>query len=253
MALRSCGRDATGDYLLAQRADGSVVALDADGEVVAAPFAAALDAGLAAVVAGDAPTTLRSTGCVAQGPGEPALRAVVVATPRFTTPGGGSLLHLVLDDGDTSLAPLLLPTTGAVGFSRVEDDEPVLLGGTVEPTGAEVVRWRITRDGAGYELREEARAAAVAPPASIAYGDVDADGVADTLWGVLDAVQGGLSDVRLQAALACGAGDQPLIGVSGPRLSSSAAVFLSPAADGPADVALGLADRVVFLDTARPR
>jgi hypothetical protein len=235
------------DYVLAQFNDGTVVPL-VDAAIVAHPFAAALNEHLADLGSGPLVPRIGRAGCIAQQDTATALPAVFFQAPRGED--GAQLLprFLIVDDPVNHFTGLVVPSFGAVAFTPIAIGEPLLLGGTFDPSGARVVRWRLTPGDDGLELREVHADDAAGPPDSIALGDVDGDQEIDTLWGLVDAVPGGVEEARMQVSLGCGAGGVPLNSLSRPIASSTAALFLAPEPDGTADIAVGGSRVAIFID-----
>ncbi len=250
VTMRACGRDDGDlDYVLAQTADDTVIALDPEGNQISRPFATALNSalpelGLALLV----PRIVKS-GCISQGPDEPPLQALIVS---FVRTGDGSAVVprvLAIDDPDDHFEGVPVPSVGAVAFTAVSLQEPYLLGGAIDPTGTKVVRWRLTPGADGLELREEARDDSLGPPASIALGYVDGDEHLDTVWGLVDAIAGGVEESRLQMSMGRGAGTVALNSVTPEVESPGAAVFLAPTGAQRSDLAIGGGRFALFLDT----
>jgi hypothetical protein len=255
VTMRACGRDDGDlDYVLAQIDDDTVVALDPDGQAIAKPFATALNAALPQLGVGPLQPRIVKSGCIAQGTGLPPLQAMILAFVR--TADGTSVLprYLAIDDPVNHYTGVIVPSIGAAAFTGVNVDEPLLLGGAIDPTGAKVVRWRLTEEEDGLALREIARDDSLGPPASIALGHIDGDGELDTVWGLVDAVQGGVEESRLQLSMGCGAGSVALNSVTPQVESPGAAVFLAPDLEGDdtADLVIGGGRFTVFLDTDQP-
>lgn len=247
VTVRDCAsNDPTADYVIAEYNDGTIVPL-VDAVITPRPFATALGALLEAADGPETPLVSRS-GCIAQGPSEPALPALVLQTPRREAGATVVAGYLVIDEPVTHFAGLAVPSFGAIAFTPVAIGEPLLLGGTFEPSGAHVLRWRLTRGAAGLELREVVSDDAAGPPASIAVGDLDGDDVLDTVWGLVDAVPGGVEEARIQISLGSGAGTVALNSLSRAVASSAAAVFFAPEADGTADLMIGGSRLVVGID-----
>jgi hypothetical protein len=249
LVLRSCDADSDADRVLVQTTADTVHAFDVDGAPLPLdPVAAAIQTELAGAT-GPTPRLIRA-GCNAQGDGEARLPAVILETPRDVdeTP----VRNLVIDLGDGEAVALDVPSFGEIAFSPfAAGDDPYLLGGLLEPSGAKVVRWRLTTGTTGaLELREDVRDDSLGPPASIGFGYLDGDDKLDTVWGLGDDVQGGTPDSRLQMSLGCGAGELALNGFSPALATSSAAVFLAPAGTFTSDLVIGGSRFVLFIDTS---
>ena len=251
--LRACGAaGGDGDVILTQLADDSVLAFRPDGmESPDHPFAAALELVLPTLAEEGMTPELAGSGCIAGGE-DPAVPAVLLEASRLIVDDPSTLRprDVVVDATAAGLGfvTIPVPSFGAVGFTPVrESTDAYLLGGLIHPSGPKVVRWRLTRIGDSLQLREDRIDDALGPPASIAYGDLDGDGLGDTIWGLVDAVAGGVEESRVQIALACGEG--AVNGVSPTLAVGAAAVFLAPEEDGTSDVMLGGSGSAVFVDT----
>lgn len=252
VTMRACRREVgDDDYVLAQLDDDTVIALDRDGHAVDEPFAAKLSAALPGLGNGPLRPRIVKSGCIAQHEdGAPPLRAVIVAFVRTSDIAPGVLPRLLaIDDPQDHFTSVMVPSIGATAFTPVELDDPLLLGGAIDPTGAKVVRWKLTPGDDGLELREEARDDSLGPPASIAYGFLDGDDEPDTVWGLVDAVQGGVTESRLQMSMGSRAGDVALNSVTEQVDSPGAVVFLAPSSSTKADLVVGGERFTVFLDT----
>ncbi len=245
----TCGTDdGTDDVVLAQLASDQVLAFDADGASTPSVLATGLGIAIPQLVTTfAAPLRLGAAGCIHLDTGGD-LPGVVLETVRDQSTENAAQHRFLAVVGPDGFAIVPVLSYGAVSFSDVTDPTPTLIGGTVEPDGAKVVRWQLTQTEGMLVLQDIGHVDSLGPPASAAYGDIDGDGRADLVWGLVDAVQGGFQEARVQAWLACGAGDLPLNGVSAPLATAGAAVFLAPQADG-ADVMLGSARQVLFADT----
>lgn len=248
VTVRDCaGGDPADDYVLAQFGDGTIVPLVA-GEITPKPFAAALNASLDTLDPQVPVPKLARAGCIAQDDDEPALPALILELPRGEASSALTTRFVVVDQPGTHFAGIAVPSFGAVAFTPVSVGAPLLLGGAFDPSGARVVRWRLTPGDDGPELREVASDDAAGAPSSIAIDDLDGDGALDTVWGLVDAIPGGLEEARLQIALGCGAGGLPLNSLSPAILGSAAAVFIVREADGSSAVAIGSSRAAILVD-----
>jgi hypothetical protein len=250
----TCGTDdGADDVVLAQLVNDQVLAFDAEGASTASMLANGLTLAIPQLVTTfQAPLRLGAAGCIQLEPGG-AVPGVVLETVRDQSTEAAAQHRFLAVIGPDGFAIVPVMSYGAVSFSDVTDATPTLIGGTVEPDGAKVVRWQLAQVNDMLALQDVQRVDSLGPPASAAYGDVDGDGQPDLVWGLVDAVQGGFQEARVEAWMGCGAGDLPLDGVSAPIATAGAAVFLAPglAPDaGGADVMVGSSRTVVFADTA---
>lgn len=253
--VRTCGRESgEQDFVLVQASDDSVLALHNDGTPwTDNPFAIALGDMLPTLAVEGMEPELLASGCIA-GTDQPAAPAVLLEIQRVITEDPSSLRprFVVIDaaEYDLGFVSIPVPSFGAVGFTPIrEAEEPYLLGGTIDPTGPKVVRWRLSVVGDELQLREDRVDDALGPPASITYGDLDGDGTADTIWGLVDAISGGIEESRVQISLGCGEGDTAINGISTTLAVGAAAVFLAREEDGTSDLMIGGSQSAVFVDT----
>jgi hypothetical protein len=254
--VRACGRDSgEQDFVLVQTSDDDVLAFRNDGMPWPDnPLAFAIDAMLPALaIDGNLPEILVA-GCMAGAGGVPPAQGVILEVQRMLIDDPSTLRprFLVVDATGYGLGfvPIAVPSFGAVAFTPIrEAEDPYLLGGTIEPSGPKVVRWRLTLVGETLQLREDRVDDALGPPASLAYGDLDGDDVPDTVWGLVDAIAGGIEESRLQVSLGCGEGEGAINGISTTLATGAAAVFLAREADGTSDLMIGGSNSAVFVDT----
>lgn len=255
--VRACGRDSgEQDFVLVQLDDepATILAFANDSQPLPDhPFAAALNAALPVLASDGVLPELRVSGCLA-GDDPPAAQGVILEVQRQILDDPSTLRpRFVVVDGTTyglGFVSLPVPSFGAVGFTPIrEAEDPYLLGGTLEPSGPKVVRWRLARVGETLQLREDRVDDALGPPASLAYGDIDGDGVPDTVWGLVDAISGGIDESRVQVSLGCGEGEDAIIGISPTLATGAAAVFLAREDDGTSDLMIGGSNSAVFVDT----
>ena len=235
-------------YVVVQTAGGALVPFTTAGALQSQTFVTALNARVAELQSGALVPHVVRSGCIARGDGEPSLPALMLQVGRGD--GDAEILPrwLVVDDPVEHFTPIEVPSFGAVNFTPPAVAEPLLLGGVFEPSGARVVRWRLTPGQDAIELREDHSDESAGPPSSVVLGDLDGDGLADTVWGLVDAVPGGIEEARLQISMGCGAGAVALNSLSPRTASAVAAAFLVPELDGSNDLAVGGSRSALFVD-----
>ena len=255
VAVRACGRESgEQDFVLVQLSNDQILAFGNNSMPWPDnPFAAVLNTVLPDLAVDGVLPELLVSGCLA-GEEPPAAQGVILEVQRQILDDPSTLRpRFLVVDGSTyglGFVALPVPSFGAVGFTPIrEAEDPYLLGGTIDPTGPKVVRWRLTLIGETLQLREDRVDDALGPPASLAYGDLDGDGAPDTVWGLVDAIAGGVEESRLQVSLGCGEGEDAINGISPTLATGAAAVFLAREEDGTSDLMIGGSNSAVFVDT----
>jgi hypothetical protein len=253
--VRACGRESgEQDFVLVQLSNDQILAFGNNSMPLPDnPFATVINTVLPELAVDGVLPELLVSGCLA-GEEPPAAQGVILEVQRQVLDDPSTLRpRFLVVDGSTyglGFVALPVPSFGAVGFTPIrEAEDPYLLGGTIDPSGPKVVRWRLTLIGETLQLREDRVDDALGPPASLAYGDLDGDGAPDTVWGLVDAIAGGVEESRVQVSLGCGEGEDAINGISPTLATGAAAVFLAREEDGTSDLMIGGSNSAVFVDT----